>query len=183
MKIEENMRQFTIGKLELRTLAARDILWLSALVTCTIIHVFLKAYCPCKDFQFLFFTTSITGFQTITSPLGVRFRSIYFSIIWLLCCLLLIDTSFWISLFPLCTFVLHHIFRYIFYLKYKQEFIPYFMGKGGVWSHYSKIEKRRGNKKDKTFSYIKLFLGILIFFMLLFLFEFHAKDLPCGICT
>lgn len=177
-------RKFTIGKLEIRPLSTTDILWLILIGISVIIHLFLKYYCPCKDFMFRFFTIWFIAFQTISSPFGIRFRSIYFSFFWMICCLLLIDSNFLFTYVPLFTFLLYHIIRLFYHKKYNREFIPYWTGKGSMWRHTSKIENASSKLEDKSFTKRLLIIGILIILLSLFSInkQIPPKELSCGIC-
>lgn len=177
-------RKFVIGKLEVRSLSVTDILWLSLLCICTIVHLFLQYYCPCKDFGFRFFVVWFTGFQTISSPIGLRFRSVYFSVIWIIFCMLLIDWNILYIYVPLLTFLLYHILRLIFFKKYNREFIPYNVGRGVMWRHTSEIEKASSKLEDKPFSKALLSIGMIIILSTIFSInkQLPLKNLPCGIC-
>ncbi|RDI04536.1 hypothetical protein DEU42_12042 [Flavobacterium sp. AG291] len=177
-------RKFTIGKLEIRPLSNSDILWLSLVAISVIIHLFLKYYCPCKDFGFRFFIIWFIAFQTISSPFGIRFRSVYFSCSWIVCCMLLIDLEILYTYIPLFTFSLYHLTRFVYFEKYKREFIPYWIGKGSMWRHTSKIENASSKLEDKTFTKRLLIIGILIILLSLFSInkQIPPKELSCGIC-
>ncbi|NHA05206.1 hypothetical protein G7092_15460 [Mucilaginibacter sp. HC2] len=151
------MRKFTIGQLEIRRLDRLDILLLllyAALVALTYIFkeqaqsYFLLELITC------FFCTGVL----ILSPIGIRLRSIYFSIIWLLLSLLFIFNTHSIAWIPLFDFLLYHIVRLVFWTKHDREFIPFTVGRGALYRYISKIEHMGGSSIDK--GYMKLLIGL-----------------------
>ena len=162
-------RKFTIGMLEIRQLILTDYLYILAYLTSLMIYIGISITNPEKKFLASFVISWAIGFHTISSPFGLRFRNIIFSLIWLIFSLIFMINNKTISIVPLATFLLYHILRIIFWKFNGREFIPFMIGKGSWYRHKSKFENRAGNKKDKLFTGILLISGILLILSLLFL--------------
>lgn len=120
-------------------------------------------YNPTNKFVASLSISWVVGFQTISSPFGLRFRNVYFSIIWLLLCSAFLIENYYLGIVPILTFALYHSVRLFFWRKYNREFIPYQVGRGALFRHRSFFEGRSGNNKDKLYTKILLAVGILIF--------------------
>lgn len=151
-------RKFTIAKLEVRKFSSWDIVALSTFTLVVIIHLFLTEYYPQKGFHLTIAGSCVAAYLIFTSPFGLRFRNIKFSVIWLLLSLLFLYENYPIAQIPLQGFLLYHILRLIFWKRYKKEFIPYESGRGKLLRYVSKIEGRGGYKEDRFF--MKLLIGI-----------------------
>src|SRR5690606_34663737 len=103
-----------------------------------------------------------------TSPFGLRFRSVVFSLIWLVYTLICFLEFTPFTAMPLLIFLFYHILRWIFWLKYDMEFIPFEVTRRGYHRYVSKIEGRGGYKQDKIFMKILFWGGMIIFFSCLF---------------
>lgn len=127
-----------------------------------ICYLYVNKYSPENKFGITLFISFAIGFRTISSPFGLRFRNIYFSIIWLVLSLVLLIDNYFLSLIPISTFILYHIIRIIFWKKNNREFIPYQSGKGKMFRFKSYFEGRYGDLTDKKYTKILLGIGILI---------------------
>ncbi|RTL13552.1 MAG: hypothetical protein EKK56_05305 [Flavobacteriaceae bacterium] len=158
----ESNRKFTIGKLEIRKFTISDYLYLLGFSISVSYYLYAVTYNTEKNFILSFFISWFVGFQTISSPFGLRFRNIYFSLIWLFFSSIFLIENNWLGYIPISTFILYHVMRIIFWKKYNKEFIPYQTGRGSMFRHKSFFEGRSGGLKDKKFTKILLFAGILI---------------------
>jgi hypothetical protein len=104
----------------------------------------------------------------ISSPLSEKFRNIYFSLFWLVICILwvIIQKDHVTSILPLLVFVFIQIIRFVFKWVYKTEPIPLLISKS-LHHRYSKIENRKSNQNDFIYSLVVFlsgsFLSIVIF--------------------
>jgi hypothetical protein len=162
-------RRFTIGMLEWRRLSISDILILLIFFLIIILAVpgWLISYYGTKGACLL--GGLMIGLETVMSPLGLRFRSVFFSILWLLMSLSLIfmwpDLS---SAMPLVTFALYHVLRLLFWKKYNRELIPFDFYHNTYTRFYSKIERTSSGVKDKRYMRILVWSGFTIFLICLF---------------
>lgn len=161
-KVNQSSRKFIFGKLEARKFIVSDYLYLAGYIIGIMLYVFASKYQPRNIFAISFTVSIICGGQTISSPFGLRFRNVYFSILWLILSLIFLIANYFTALIPLLTFILYHIIRMIFWKKNKREFIPYETGKGQMYRYKSYFEGRYGDLKDKRYTKILLGIGILI---------------------
>ncbi|WP_237732393.1 hypothetical protein, partial [Flavobacterium sp. UGB4466] len=77
-------RKFIIGKLEIRKLILSDLIYLFLYIIVIFYYIYINKYNPADKLSTSFIISLIIGFLTISSPFGLRFRNVYFSIIWLL---------------------------------------------------------------------------------------------------
>ncbi|WP_269236399.1 hypothetical protein [Flavobacterium flavigenum] len=165
-------RKFIIGKLEVRKLILSDLLYLFLYIIAIFYYIYIIKYKPEDKFASSFIISWIIGLLTISSPFGLRFRNIYFSIIWLLLSIAFLINATFIAIIPLLTFLQYHIIRLIFWKIHRREFIPYELGRGAMFRYKSYFEQKSGDIKDKRFTKILLSTGILIiFFCLIFVIE------------
>lgn len=155
-------RKFIIGKLEVRKLILSDILYLFLYIIALLYYIYILKYKPADKFVTSFLISWIISITTISSPFGLRFRNIYFSIIWMLISIAFFINNSFISILPLLTFFQYHLIRLIFWKKNKREFIPYETGRGNMYRYKSNFEKRYGDLTDKKYTKILLVSGILI---------------------
>jgi hypothetical protein len=114
------------------------------------------------------------GWVILSTQLGLRFRSIVFSVIWLLLSILFINKLYSITYFPISVFLLYHIIRLVFWGKYNREFIPFIAGRGQLFRRVNNPEKQGGTSKDKRFA--KWFIGIgFLLFMVCILMMVETK--------
>lgn len=163
--MNQSNRKFIFGELEIRKFIISDYLYLTVYITGITLHLFFKYYLLENKFTITLIMSFFVGLQTISSPFGLRFRNIYFSLIWLLLSLILLFDNYFISLIPLSTFILYHIIRILFWKKYKREFIPYQTGKGSMYRFKSTFEGKSGNLEDKKYTKILLGSGTLVIFL------------------
>ncbi|WP_400262949.1 hypothetical protein ACFX5U_07700 [Sphingobacterium sp. SG20118] len=156
-------RKFTIAKLELRKFDTWDIVILSIFTLAVVSYLVLDEYHSEKRFQITYFSSFAAAFLIFTTAFGLRFRNIKFSVIWLILSLMFLYENYPIAQIPLLGFVSYHIVRLIFWKMYKKEFIPYELGRGGLFRYISKIEKKGGNKTDRLFTKILLAIESVIF--------------------
>ena len=142
----------------------RDIIILLILallaIACEIVLVFSKDY-GTSDSITMFITLAIF-WATVTSPLGLRFRNFYFSLIWLIICLIIyfITQNAWTPLLPLIGFVDYQIVRAYYWIDYKKEFIPLVISKSGMKLRFSKLESRKANENDKKYMMFLFIFGM-----------------------
>lgn len=160
--MSESNRKFVFGKLEIRRFTNSDYLYLLAFTIAVCYYLYSITYNPEKKFIISFFISWFIGFQTVSSPFGLRFRNIYFSLIWLFISSIFLIKNNWFGFIPISTFILYHIIRFVFWKKYNREFIPYQTGRGTMFRHKSFFEGRSGNLVDKKFTKILLLSGIMI---------------------
>ena len=185
MENTKRKRKYTVGGLEIRPLSVTDVLWTIPLAFAVGLYRIFVIYCPCNVFTTGMVIAVAVGFQTISSPFGIRFRSVYFSLIWVCIALFFIDIKNPLSYYILVTFMLYHVLRLVFYRRYSREFIPYQVVKGDMWPHHSRIEGRSSTIQDKRFTLILVITGFALFLLLVILVEnigSTLQTLPCGIC-
>lgn len=156
-------RKFTIAELEVRKLNSWDILVLSKFCLIVTIHLFLKENDPQKAFCVTWVGSLLTAYLIFTTPFGLKFRNINFSLIWLLLSLLFLYENYAIAQIPLIGFLIYHFFRLIFWKKYNREFIPYESGRGKLDRYVSKVEGRGGYKEDRAFMKLLIAVGFGVF--------------------
>lgn len=156
-------RKFTILNLEIRKLDKFDFIILILFGFAIFLNILIS-----KNYQeYLFESNLIISFIVInfmisTSSFLVRFRNIYFSLIWIVLSLIFLFTGNSIAKAPFLLFLLFHFLRFIFLQKYGREFIPYTSTKFKLYRYVSKIEGRGGYKEDRKFTKILIVLGILV---------------------
>lgn len=146
-----------------------DWIWICIIVILIIIHGVLKV---------LELSTSIYegiisyGFSylIIATSLGLKFKNILFALIWILLFSinLVISNNVFLASLPIAITGLYHVIRLIYWIKYKIEFIPLWMMRGGTFLRYSDSENRKANKNDREFSYSMFFIGSLIIMIYVF---------------
>ncbi len=162
------VRKFTIGGLELRPLSSTDRIILTVYATAIMFQILTEYLLPQYKFHGLFLISFTIGFLTVSTPFGLRFRGVYFSSIWFIVSIIFLTRGTSLSLIPINTFILYHILRFIFWKKYKKEFIPYDAVRGGYLRYVSKIEGRGGYKEDRQFMHLLLWTGIIIIMISIF---------------
>ncbi|MVN23471.1 hypothetical protein GO621_18260 [Mucilaginibacter sp. HMF7410] len=155
-------RIFIIGKLEVRRFTVADIIILSTFASAVLIQHYLLNNKPLKTGYGLFAISFVVGVQTASSPLGLRFRSIYFSLVWLACCLFFSLNPYSLAKLPLLTFLAYHVIRLVFWKSHDREFIPFEAGRGRLFRHFSKTEGRVGGTKDKYFMKVLMITCFII---------------------
>ena len=161
--MNETTRKFTFGNLEIRKLLISDYIFLAAFAISIAINYYCILYRPDYTFLVSLCIAYAVAFLTISTPFGLRFRNVGFSLVWLVLSILFIFKNFAIAFIPVLTFALYHILRLIFWRQHGREFIPFWVGNYGVMHrHKSKFEGRTGSHKDKSFTKILLWLGIFI---------------------
>lgn len=162
INVNSSNRKFIFGRLEIRKLIISDFLYL-AVYTSGLIYYFYASKCiPENKFITSWIMSFIAGFQTISSPFGLRFRNIIFSILWLILSVVLLIDNYFISLIPIFTFILYHVIRIVFWKNNNREFIPYEIGKGNMYRYKSTFEGKYGDLKDKKYTKILFTIGLLI---------------------
>lgn len=111
-------------------------------------------------FIFELITSFFCTWLIILSPIGLRLRSLYFSIVWFLLSLLTSFNVHSIAWIPLLDFFLYHAVRLIFWMKHDREFIPFTVGRGTLHRHISKIEHMGGSSIDKGYMKLLISLGL-----------------------
>ncbi|GAA4758771.1 MULTISPECIES: hypothetical protein [Flavobacterium] len=161
-------RNFTIAKLEFRKLTDIDLLYITGYTIIVIANLFLdKGNNFNIKLQLTLFSSVVIGMQTCTTPFGLRFRNVYFSLIWFSLSLLFLINSYSLCYIPLITFIAYHIIRLVFWFRYDRELIPFFLAKGGSFRYKSKIENKAGNKNDRNFTYILCLIWACYFILTL----------------
>jgi len=112
----------------------------------------------------VFFVGFIPIYLTHSSPIGLRFKNVIFSALWIIMILingLLFNDiiKIWISM--LVSFGFYHILRFIFLTINKEEPIPLLLWLS-TRLEFNKIEQRMENKKDALFTTISFFCGLLL---------------------
>ena len=166
------MRKFTYGQLEIRRLSITDLAWIFIYLTLVLVTIILDRDNYVKEhYGTLFMTAAAVGFLTFQTQLGLRFRSVYFSCIWLIISFYIVDNEFTIMYYPLSVFLLYHIIRIVFWNKYEREFIPFIWNRGWKRSSFSRrvnnIENSGGSVKDLDFTRWLVGLSLVIFFICL----------------
>jgi len=161
-------RKFIIGGLELRPLSSTDRIILTIYATLILFQILTEYLLPQYKFPGLFLISFTIGLLTVSTPFGLRFRSVYFSSIWFIVSIIFLTRGTSLSLIPINTFILYHILRFIFWKKYNKEFIPYDAVRGGYLRYVSKIEGRGGYKEDRQFMHLLLWTGIILVMISIF---------------
>ncbi|MBL7873829.1 MAG: hypothetical protein JNM78_19590 [Cyclobacteriaceae bacterium] len=161
-------RKFTIGGLELRPLSSTDRIILVVYATAMLFQIMIEFQLPQFRIHGLFLIGFAIGLMTVSTPLGLRFRGVYFSTIWLIVSIIFLTRGTSLSLIPINTFILYHILRFVFWKKYGKEFIPYDAVRGGYLRFVSKIEGRGGYKEDRQFMHLLLWTGVIIVMISIF---------------
>jgi hypothetical protein len=155
-------KRYTVGKLELRKFTFSDCLYL--LVYCFAVGytVFLSIH-DSKEIKLVsLFISLIIGFFTISSPFGLRFRNVYFSILWLTLSIIFLISNDLVAVIPLSSFLLYHLLRAMFWKQHNKEFVPYEVGRGAIIQYKSNFEGRSGTAKDKVYTQMLLWIGLAL---------------------
>jgi hypothetical protein len=101
-------------------------------------------------------------FVVTTTPFPIRFRNLWFAILWVVLSVILILTDFRpITSTPLVLIVLFYIIRLLFGKIYNREFIPCELSKSNSYSYFSVWDNRSSGKEDAVFMRIYFFAGFL----------------------
>lgn len=167
--MEQKARKFTIGELEFRSLSATDILCLSLFSLILLANILLFGELPKYRITSMVFLSFLPGILTISTPFGLRFRNVWFSLIWLLLVLVFaFANNSSLVYFPLASFLLYHIIRMAFWKNYNREFIPFEIARGHYFRYRSQTEGKAGSQKDKNYMKILFWIGFIIFLCCLF---------------
>lgn len=172
-------RKFTVFKLEFRKLSVSDLVILVTYAVAIVTHFVVTANFPEKRFFGLFAIAFIVAIFTTTTPFGLRFRNIHFSVIWLVLCLFFLFAGTSLSVLPLGSFILYQLIRLFFWKSYSKEFIPFQLVRAPLEfskkafqltfiREVSKIEGRGGYKEDKQYMKWLVRLGFCLFMICLF---------------
>ncbi|WP_298144266.1 hypothetical protein [Flavobacterium sp.] len=161
-------RKFTIAQLEIRKLITSDLLYILVFFLALVYYFSIPSYKPKDAEKVSAYIAFGASFLTIFCPFGLRFRNIYFSLIWLVLCTAHLVGAEAFAEVPILCFLAYHSVRLLFWKIYKREFIPYEVGEGSMTRYISFFEGRGGNKQDKTFTFILLILGISIMILSFF---------------
>ena len=110
-----------------------------------------------------FIISFLIFYMTISSPIGIRFKNFYFSIVWLTLCLifLLVNSSHTLlSTLPLLSFCYFQIVRMIYWLKFRREFIPLWVT-STISLRFSKLENRTATNLDAAFMLVLFIFGLI----------------------
>lgn len=146
-----------------RKLDIFDLLWISIVSIIVIIHGLLRV----ADFKMTIYEIFVSfgfSYTIIATSFGIKFKNIIFSLIWivLFSINLIISNDVFLASLPIVITGLYHLIRFSYWIKYKTEFIPLWMSRGGTWLRYSDSEEREANKNDKFFSFLMFFIGAFI---------------------
>ncbi|TWR29264.1 hypothetical protein FPZ43_09870 [Mucilaginibacter pallidiroseus] len=158
------MRKFTFAHLEIRKLSFSDLLWLFVFI-CVVVALFaFEAKGVHKNaFIVLFGGQMGIAYLVLTTQFGLRFRSAHFSLFWFILSLLFLRVGIPISFLSISLFVLYHLLRFIFFLKYGREFIPFNLGRGfQFYRQVDNIERQGGTNHDKDFMKLLAIVGFAI---------------------
>lgn len=109
-------------------------------------------------------------YSVIATPLGLRFRNVLFGFYWLIGCLIFISfDQYFINFWPIVMFVYYQVIRISFWIIYKLEFLPLWVGKGSIDGRFSKLENRRSKSIDKKFMYVTFIGGITLMILTIIL--------------
>ena len=119
------------------------------------------------DYKFIQVSQLLAGFfglyAIIGTPLGLRFRNINFVLLWIIPCLIFLNYSHdYLNYWPIVSFIYYQIVRIIFWIIYKLEFIPLWVGRGRIDGRFSKLENRRSKYTDKKYMYLTFWGGIIL---------------------
>lgn len=157
-------RKFTFGALEIRKPDTADLVILSVFCVSIFIHLFfLNFYHFKKGIITTYFMIGLSaGMSTIATTMVTRFRSVYFSSIWLLLSIVFVNPAFSMTWIPLLTFLFYHLLRLLFWARYNREFIPFEKSVNSYLPWISKREGRAGDREDKLFTLILFWLGFIV---------------------
>ena len=140
-------------RLEVRKLDLNDIVSLSIFFALDIGRLCLNIFSQAEKYKFFY----DVGFAFLmifimVSSFAARFSSLYFSTCWfLLSVLYVVEGDRALSYVSLLLFLLYHIVRLLFMLRYKMEFVPPEATKGRFISVYSELEDRSSDNRDNTY--------------------------------
>lgn len=159
-------RKFTFLKLEFRSFILTDYLYLTGFTILVLLSRFPHFFGLNNSFSYsgTINISLILSFLT-AGPFGLRFRNVFFSIIWLILCLLFVVDGYYVTFVPLVLFFMYHIVRRCFWYYHKKELIPFHIAKGALFRHRSYFEQRSGTAIDKRYTKIIGVLSFLIFFI------------------
>ncbi len=110
-----------------------------------------------------FIIAFVLYFSCSSTSLGIRFGNFYFSLIWILLCLIFyVNSNFELSLLPILGVGLYHLIRFIYFENFKREFIPGFMSNSGYDFRFSKSENRQADKNDMLYSFFLFICSFVI---------------------
>ncbi len=99
----------------------------------------------------------------VNSPMGIRFRNFYFSLIWvLLATFFYMSSENKITFLPLLGFIIYQILRMIYWALYNQELIPNFISRSGFDFRFSKAVNRKADNSDFLFSMLLFLFGMAV---------------------
>jgi len=174
-----NSRRFTFFRLELRRLDSWDIAILSLYLIAIITNFLLTANNPENRFYGLWSIAFTAWILTTTTTFGLRFRNLYFFVIWVILCAFFVLAGTTLSLLPLSSFILYQIIRTLFWKRYSKEFVPLQLVRAPIEFSkrafqltfirvVSKVEGRGGNQEDKKYMKWLVRIGFVLFMACLF---------------
>ena len=156
-------------------LSISDSCYLIGLLIVTVAKFFVKAFASLMLNFFYDVIIASVIMMLLTSPLAVRLVKLQFTIYWLLLSILyVVIGQKGLSFIPLTTFLLYHIIRQRYYLKYQEELVPPDMGKGFYGSYFSELIGRASTDRDYRYMKIMIWIMALLFGTLLF---FNGKKI------
>jgi hypothetical protein len=158
-------RKFTFLELEIRSFILTDYFYLITFALAIILCRFPMFFDLDNQSWLLtcYISLAITFFMA--GPFVLRLRNVFFSIFWLMFCLLFLIDGYSITFVPLALFLIYHIVRGCFWYFHKKELIPFSVAKGAMFRHRSYFEQRSGTSIDKRYTKILAFLCFLIFML------------------
>lgn len=140
------------------------ILFSFVLITISPIILGLSSWGQRNYFTLVFFAGFIPVITTHTTPVGLKFRNITFSCIWILIIALngilyYHVAHLWLSL--IVSFLFFNLLRLIFKAINRESPIPLFISVG-MSLDYNTGERRMENKRDLLFSMTSFFLGLFL---------------------
>jgi hypothetical protein len=157
------MRKFTIFQLEIRRLSITDIVFIVAYFVVTIVYFIWGYYDSRQKILGDIYISFLIFYLIILTPFGIRFRSVYFSSLWLTISVFNLHITSTLSLAPILLFILYHLIRWNFWQRYEREFIPLYVGRNFKMDRYiSKIEHQGGTINDRQYMKDLIWLGVVI---------------------
>lgn len=170
-------RKFTFLELEIRSFILTDYFYLITFALAIIFCRFPMFFDLNNQLGFLNVCISLIVTFFMAGPFVLRLRNVFFSILWLMSCLLFTIDGYFITFVPLALFIIYHIVRVSFWHFHKKELIPFSIAKGAMFRHRSYFEQRSGTSIDKHYTKILAVLFFLIF-MLLFYLDIVLSHIP-----
>lgn len=152
-------RKFTIAQLELRRLNWSDVVWLLIFSVLSFYTYYLKTQHDRYYFAFELITVAFCTNLIILSPIGLKFRSVYFSLLWLTLSVFFIFNIQSIKWIPILDIILYHVIRLVFWRKFNREFIPFSVGRGRLYRYISEAEEMGGSNNDKNYMKLLIWCG------------------------